>query len=178
MIYLIPLILPKILNKFIDEIDFIDERCLNSFDLLDLVRQKFCKSWLSYCIIFMNGYCSWGQISKIKQCCHFGILGHLENWILVSKMENGIAKWTFFLKIVIEYSFGNLEPLWNPFLYVDQSWWNYAWPHKETFQSSRIRKTLMAFDDVKKMFLCVEKFKRFIVFPTPWAIRQGKLHYE
>ena len=44
----------------------------------------------------MTGCCSWGHTSEIKQCSHIGTLGHLENKVLVSKKEKGIAKRIFF----------------------------------------------------------------------------------
>ena len=61
---------------------------------------------------FMIGYCSRGQIRKMKQLYHVGTLGHSENWVLVSKKKKGIAKRTF-LKIFSKYLFTNLEPFFG-----------------------------------------------------------------
>ena len=74
--------------------------------------QIFDEPGLSCCIIFTIVYWwSWGQIIETKQCCHFGTLEHLENWVLVSKSEKGIVK-MIFLKPFTK-CFRNLESLFG-----------------------------------------------------------------
>ena len=41
-------------------------------------------------------YCFRGEISEVKQCFHFGILRHLEHWVLVSKKVKEWLKGHFF----------------------------------------------------------------------------------
>ena len=61
------------------------------------------KPWHTNWKSFAFGFCSWSQISEIKQwSCWYP---------LVFKREKGIAPRTFFFEIWRWYSFGNLEPL-------------------------------------------------------------------
>ena len=60
--------------------------------------RAFGESRLKYCIIFMIAYCSWDQLSDIKPCCDVATLGHLVNWILVSKRNKRSAGRAFFLE--------------------------------------------------------------------------------
>ena len=62
----------------------------------------------------MTGYCFWCQNIEMKQCCHVGVLAHLEIWVLVSEWGKGIAKRIFFdnrkITILLETKSGSF--LW------------------------------------------------------------------
>lgn len=96
----------------------------------------------------MTGYCSSSQISKIKQCYHFGILKNLENWFLVSEMKKESAKRKFFWNS----SLNILLAIQNISLDLHQTWHDFALPQRDTFPLLRSANNVASLMTLQKLF--------------------------